>query len=85
MVENLFHKADTDGSGNIDIDELKRMGKAGGQVLSDAEAAVMMSAMDTDGDGVIDMDEFAAFLNSGNNGNNGKSGNNGVSDDVAAL
>ena len=74
VVDNLFNKADTDGSGNIDIDELKRMAAAGGQVLSDSEAATMMSAMDTDGDGVIDIAEFTAFLNSGNNGNSGSNG-----------
>ena len=60
------------------------MAPAGGQVLSDADAATTMYEMDTDGDGVVDMAEFAAFHDSGNNdegGNDKGEGPNNNNDD----
>jgi Ca2+-binding EF-hand superfamily protein/mannose-6-phosphate isomerase-like protein (cupin superfamily) len=64
-IDERFAKADADGSGGIDVEELKIMAAAEGQELNDEEAADVMGAIDTDGDGIIDKAEFAAFLNTG--------------------
>ena len=64
-IDERFAKADADGSGGIDVGELKIMAAAEGQELNDEEAADVMDAIDTDGNGTIDKEEFAAFLNTG--------------------
>ena len=58
-VDEQFAKADADGSGGIDVEELKVMAAAEGQVLDNAEAAEVMTAIDTDGDGIIDKEEVS--------------------------
>ena len=64
-IDERFAKADADGSGGIDIAELKIMAAAEGQELNDEEAADVMGAIDTDGDGAIDVQEFQAWITQG--------------------
>ena len=70
-VDKLFAKADADGSGNIDVAELKRMAAAEGRTLTDVEAAAAIVTMDTDGNRTIDKKEFEAFLNKDTAGGEG--------------
>ena len=70
-VDKLFAKADADGSGNIDVAELKRMAAAEGRTLTDVEAAAAIVTMDTDGNRTIDKKEFEAFLNKDTAGREG--------------
>jgi Ca2+-binding EF-hand superfamily protein len=63
-VDERFATADADGSGGIDVEELKAMAAAEGQVLDNAEAAEVMTAIDTDGNGIIDKEEVSLTVRS---------------------
>eukprot|EP01051_Picozoa_sp_SAG22_P004248 SAG22_NODE_223_length_14745_cov_16.175065_5_plen_93_part_00 len=52
-----------DGSGNIDIFELKAALELLGKRPSDEELQKLLVEMDTDGDGSLGFDEFMAMLN----------------------
>ena len=56
-LRDAFKVFDTDGSGSISRDELKRLMTQLGQNLSEAELDAMMDEVDTDGDGEISFEE----------------------------
>ena len=53
---------DADGSGSIDINELRDVMKALGINLKQEEVKEMMARVDKDGSGCIEMDEFMALM-----------------------
>ena len=56
-LRDAFKVFDTNGSGSISRDELKRLMTQLGQNLSEAELDAMMDEVDTDGDGEISFEE----------------------------
>uniref|UniRef100_K3X146 EF-hand domain-containing protein n=1 Tax=Globisporangium ultimum (strain ATCC 200006 / CBS 805.95 / DAOM BR144) TaxID=431595 RepID=K3X146_GLOUD len=56
--EELFRKYDTDGSGNISVQEFLAMLPDLGITMSDAKATRIFKKCDTDGGGEIDLNEF---------------------------
>ena len=58
----VFRDIDGDGSGSIDIDELKAATEKFGLELSDDAIQSMMSEADSDGNGAIDSDEFYGLM-----------------------
>merc|ERR1712086_984403 len=60
-----FDLFDTDGSGSIDIKELKVAMRALGFEVKKDEIKKMVDDLDRDGDGSVDFDEFMAMM-SGN-------------------
>jgi len=63
-LRDAFAVFDSDGSGSISRDELKKLMKQLGQTLSDAELDAMMDEVDTDGNGEIDFEEFKFMMTS---------------------
>jgi len=55
-LEAAFNQLDTDKSGYLDKEELKRFMLGCGEPLSDAEVEELLTYGDTNGDGVIDID-----------------------------
>ena len=53
---------DKDGSGNIDIGEMREAMKALGVYMNKEEVRKLMLTVDTDGNGFIDYDEFRALM-----------------------
>ena len=53
-----FKEYDQDGSGKINVDELKQWCASHGYDSSDAEISAILAAVDLDGDGKIDAEEF---------------------------
>ncbi len=53
---------DKDGSGNIDLQEMRDAMKALGVFLSKDEVKAMMASVDTDGNGFVDYDEFRNLI-----------------------
>lgn len=66
MKERLFAKADADGSGKVDGEELKtllaKVAERSGQDLGDADE--LLAQMDSDGDGSLGSDELDAGMRS---------------------
>ena len=68
-IRKIFDSVDSDGSGNLDHDEvrvaLQRLCAEGrdGQELTAAEVQEAIKLMDTDGSGEIDFDEFSTWWN----------------------
>jgi hypothetical protein len=58
LVRQLFDTFDTDGSGEIDTQEMQVLGYALGEVWDDEKVAKIMSEIDKDGSGAIDYQEF---------------------------
>jgi len=61
-TEAVFRDIDTDGSGTIDLKELKAAVEKFGLELSDEAIGSMMSEADSDENGSIDMDEFHGLM-----------------------
>jgi Ca2+-binding EF-hand superfamily protein len=57
-ILNAFRLIDTDGSGNITIDELKAAFETEGHEKDDGLWSQIMVEVDKDGDGTISQDEF---------------------------
>ncbi|XP_047316702.1 calcium-dependent protein kinase 17-like [Impatiens glandulifera] len=57
-LKQMFKGIDTDNSGTITLEELKRGLAEQGTILSESEAKQLMEAADADGNGTIDYDEF---------------------------
>eukprot|EP01060_Flectonema_neradi_P015332 TRINITY_DN2197_c1_g1_i1.p1 TRINITY_DN2197_c1_g1~~TRINITY_DN2197_c1_g1_i1.p1 ORF type:complete len:404 (+),score=101.56 TRINITY_DN2197_c1_g1_i1:91-1212(+) len=64
QFREMFQEFDADGSGTIDIEELKQLLKvAMGMTCSDTEVKDLMKSVDTDGSGEIDESEFLEIMN----------------------
>lgn len=57
-----FSAFDADGSGTIDVKELKSTLQALGQKVTDEEVFVMISQVDEDGSGEIEFQEFLKVI-----------------------
>ncbi|KAG9245407.1 calmodulin-like protein [Calycina marina] len=64
-MKSAFAVFDHDGSGSISLDELRRVMKSFGEILTDDELDTMIKEVDKDGDGMIDYQEFMHFMLSG--------------------
>eukprot|EP00906_Rhabdomonas_costata_P025003 RCo035834 len=58
----MFMTFDTDGSGELDPTELKRLCKYMNYPSEDREIAEMFRQMDTNGSGTLDLDEFLEYM-----------------------
>uniref|UniRef100_A0A7S3XUF9 EF-hand domain-containing protein n=1 Tax=Heterosigma akashiwo TaxID=2829 RepID=A0A7S3XUF9_HETAK len=58
----LFRQFDADGSGDVDLLELKRMINGLGLPITDPEARALVLHYDRDGDGRMDFEEFAELV-----------------------
>ena len=54
----VFDEIDSDGNGNLDLEELKLLAERLGVKLDDAGAAAAMAEMDADKSGEVDFEEF---------------------------
>merc|ERR1712007_388206 len=63
-IKEAFDLFDTDGSGSIDVNELKVAMKALGMDAKSEEIRKLINDIDSDGDGTIDFDEFLAMMTS---------------------
>ena len=61
-IKEAFDLFDTDGSGDIEMKELKVAMRALGFEPKKDEISKMMMAVDTDGSGAIDYDEFCEMM-----------------------
>merc|ERR1711943_65841 len=61
-IKEAFDLFDTDGSGSIDVNELKVAMKALGMDAKSDEIRKLINDIDSDGDGTIDFDEFLAMM-----------------------
>lgn len=59
-VETVFEQADKDGSGSVDMDELKEALEEAGRPADDESVRETMEALDTNNDGVLSLDELRA-------------------------
>jgi hypothetical protein len=65
MVRQMFETFDTDGSGEIDTQELQVLAYALGEVWDDEKVASVMNKIDKDGSNAIDFKEFYDWFMSG--------------------
>jgi centrin-1 len=61
-IREVFERFDTDGSGAIDVTELRGAMKAFGQRMTHAEAEALMLELDDGGNGTIEYGEFVEFI-----------------------
>ena len=61
-IREVFEHFDTDGSGAIDVTELRGAMKAFGQRMTHAEAEALMLELDDGGNGTIEYGEFVEFI-----------------------
>ena len=61
-INHAFLLFDKDGSGSIDVNELRDAMKALGIYIKKDELRVLMNKVDKDGSGAIDEQEFAALM-----------------------
>lgn len=62
ILQAAFKVFDADGSGEIDISELRQALKNIGEKISEDELRAMMAGADADGNGLIDFEEFCVFM-----------------------
>lgn len=60
-MRSAFQVFDSDGSGQISVDELRKVMQSFGEALSEEEIKIMIQEVDKDGDGQIDC-EYNLFL-----------------------
>ena len=61
LARNTFKKFDTDGSGELDMNELRELFVALGATFSKKEMEEVMQQLDTSDDGLVDEDEFVEW------------------------
>ncbi len=61
-VKKVFNLFDDDKTGFISLQNLKRVAKDLGEIMTDAELLDMIERADTDQDGLISFDEFYAIM-----------------------
>ena len=72
-MTELTALVDKDSNGNIERDELRDSALEHlGILLSDAELAVVMSALDTDGDGTVSLAEFSSLVDKASHAASGR-------------
>ncbi|OQR89162.1 hypothetical protein THRCLA_09889 [Thraustotheca clavata] len=57
-IRRLFQQYDTDNTGTLDSNELRRICAAMGQSLDATDMEAMVKAIDTSGDGLVNLEEF---------------------------
>lgn len=58
LIERMFNDLDLDGSGRLDLDEVRQLCTDLGLELTDEQYVVVMQKLDEDGSGEVDVDEF---------------------------
>ena len=58
----LFESFDTDGSGEIDAEELQQLCATMGNTMTLEESKEMINDIDTDGNGLVDISEFLTMM-----------------------
>ncbi|KAH7435153.1 hypothetical protein KP509_06G052400 [Ceratopteris richardii] len=61
-LKELFKSMDTDNSGTLSLDELKKGFASQGSLVAEEEAAELLNAADIDGNGCVDYMEFVAAM-----------------------
>ena len=61
LIEQMFHELDADGSGLLDMDEIRQLCLDLGLELDDDQYEVVMKKLDEDGSGEVDFEEFFAW------------------------
>lgn len=61
-IRTAFNLFDKDGSGNIDMQEMREAMKALGVYMSKDQVRRMMASVDTDGNGFIEYEEFKTLM-----------------------
>jgi len=64
-MKSAFRVFDLDGSGTISLEELRRVMKSFGEILTEDELDSMIKEVDKNGDGSIDYEEFVNFMMNG--------------------
>ena len=70
----LFQQFDTDGSGDIDVEELIELASALGETWSEEQALIAMDQMDGDGSGSLDLEELRLWYTDFERGGGGMLG-----------
>jgi CRP-like cAMP-binding protein len=63
ITKRIFHNFDADGSGSIDVHELRAVMEAMGHSLADAQLEELVEQVDADGSGDISFEEFVQLIN----------------------
>ena len=63
-IMKAFQLFDSDGTGSINIKNMRNIAKELGENLTDDELQAMIEEFDVDGDGEISLDEFAGIMKS---------------------
>eukprot|EP00944_MAST-04C_sp_MAST-4C-sp1_P012795 g12795.t1 len=74
-IRKIFETFDTDGSGEIDKDELQVLGYALGEIWDSDQMDAIMLDIDKDGSGAIDFKEFLDWFSKGGELNNDRGSN----------
>jgi calmodulin len=61
ILENAFNLIDTDASGMLDRDEMRRLMSLMGNPCNDTEMDSLMDELDADGGGLVDINEFKDY------------------------
>ncbi|CAG8962366.1 hypothetical protein HYALB_00013505 [Hymenoscyphus albidus] len=61
-MRSAFKVFDSDDSGHISVDELRKVMSSFGEALSEEEIKIMIQEVDKNGDGQIDYEEFVKFF-----------------------
>ena len=72
-LPRVFYRIDTDGSGSIDMAEMRTAMQDCGVECTDVEMASMFIEADVDGDGSIDFAEFSSLMTNLYSGQSGLS------------